>query len=84
MAVCRECQYAVWLDQIEGHLQKQHKKPLKSAQAIGDAVCQWPGLIQHPSELKIPGNGVQSVPQLPVYDDGLLCQLEAEHCQYVA
>ena len=83
VAVCRECQYAIWPDQIEGHLQKQHKKLLKSAQAIGDAVRQWAGLIQYPSELKIPNTGVQSVPQLPVYDDGLLCQMGGEHCQYV-
>ncbi|KAE8852437.1 hypothetical protein PTNB73_10604 [Pyrenophora teres f. teres] len=25
VAACRECRYAVWPDQIEGHLQKQHK-----------------------------------------------------------
>lgn len=39
LAVCRECRYAVWPDQIKGHLQKQHKESLKSAQAVRDAVC---------------------------------------------
>ena len=73
IVVCRECRYAVWPDQIEGHLQKQHKKSLKSAQAVDNAVRQWPNLPQYPSELEIPSNGIDPIPQLPVYDDGLLC-----------
>lgn len=83
LAVCRECRYAVWPDQIEGHLQKQHKTSLKSAQAVGDAVRQWPGLLQYPSELEIPTSCVDAISQLPVYDDGLLCQLESARCRLV-
>ncbi|KAK7177381.1 hypothetical protein PSPO01_16574 [Paraphaeosphaeria sporulosa] len=33
VAVCRECRYAVWPDQIEGHLQKLHKQPRNRARA---------------------------------------------------
>ncbi|RYO26416.1 hypothetical protein AA0113_g12493 [Alternaria arborescens] len=84
LAVCRECRYAVWPDQIEGHLQKQHKKSLKSAQAVGNAVRQWPSLLQYPSELEIPSNGIDPISQLPVYDDGLLCRLGPARCQYIA
>lgn len=83
LAVCRECRYAVWPDQIERHLEKQHKKSLKSAQAVGDAVRQWPGLLQYPGELEIPSNGIDPIPQLPVYDNGLLCRLSPGRCQYV-
>jgi superfamily II DNA helicase RecQ len=84
VAVCRECRYAVWPDQIESHLRKQHKKPPKSIRAVGDAVRQWAGLLQYPSEWTIPDNNVQPIPQLPVYDDGLLCQLEPKRCRHIA
>ncbi|KAL1640735.1 hypothetical protein SLS61_010230 [Didymella pomorum] len=84
VAVCRECRYAVWPDQIEGHLQKLHKQPQKKAKAIGDAVRGWANLLQYPIELEIPSNGVDPIPQLPVYDDGLLCLLETEQCQHIA
>ncbi|OAL42729.1 hypothetical protein IQ07DRAFT_616828 [Pyrenochaeta sp. DS3sAY3a] len=57
VAVCRECRYAVWPDQIKGHLQKQHKQLHRRAKAVGDA-------------LEIPSNGVQPIPQLPVWSAG--------------
>ena len=84
VAVCRECRYAVWPDQIEGHVQKRHKQPQKKAKAIGDAVRGWADLLQYPSELEIPSKGVDPIPQLPVYDDGLLCLLDTERCQHIA
>jgi hypothetical protein len=83
VAVCRECRYAVWPDQIAGHLQKQHKKPRREAEAVGESIRSWPGLIQYPSELDAPSSVVQPVPQLPVYADGLLCQLDPGRCQLV-
>jgi hypothetical protein len=30
-----QCQYAVWPDQIEGHLQEQHKIKRKEASKVG-------------------------------------------------
>jgi hypothetical protein len=38
VAVCHECRYAVWPDQIEGHLQEQHKVSYKKAKAVGEEV----------------------------------------------
>ncbi|KAG9382309.1 DUF3505 domain containing protein [Pyrenophora tritici-repentis] len=52
VAACRECRYAVWPDQIEGHLQKQHKVSYKEAEAVGQQVRSWAGLVQYPSELE--------------------------------
>ncbi|KAG9378482.1 DUF3505 multi-domain protein [Pyrenophora tritici-repentis] len=54
VAACRECRYAVWPDQIEGHLQKQHKVSYKEAEAVGQQVRSWAGLVQYPSELEVP------------------------------
>jgi hypothetical protein len=38
VVACRECRYAVWPDQIEGHLQRQHKVSCKEAEAIRQQV----------------------------------------------
>ncbi|KAF7445726.1 DUF3505 domain containing protein [Pyrenophora tritici-repentis] len=54
IAACRECRYAVWPDQIEGHLQKQHKVSYKEAEAVGQQVRSWARLVQYPSELEVP------------------------------
>jgi len=63
LAVCKECQYAIWPDQIEGHLRgKHHKMPQKKAREIAEEVCGWPGLIPFTSELKVPVRIHQLIP----------------------
>ncbi|KAF7441548.1 DUF3505 multi-domain protein [Pyrenophora tritici-repentis] len=84
VAACRECRYAVWPDQIEGHLQKQHKVSYKEAEAVGQQVRSWAGLVQYPSELEVPTGAPKPVRQLPVYTDGMLCQFDSSCCYYVA
>jgi hypothetical protein len=75
VAICKECQYAVWPDQIEGHLQEQHKIKRKDASRVGLEVRSWVSVMQYPSEFVAPSQVVAPHPQLPVYTDGLLCQL---------
>ncbi|CAE7222418.1 DUF3505 domain containing protein [Pyrenophora teres f. teres] len=84
VAACRECRYAVWPDQIEGHLQKQHKVSYKEAEAVGQQVRSWAGLVQYPSELEVPTGAPKPVRQLRVYTDGMLCQFNSSCCYYVA
>jgi hypothetical protein len=84
VAVCKECRYAVWPDQIEGHLQEQHKIRLREASAEGEAIRSWAGVIQYPSQLKLPSRVPKPVTQLPLHADGLLCQLNLDSCQYIA
>jgi uncharacterized C2H2 Zn-finger protein len=84
LAICNECQYGVWPRQIEGHLHEQHKIPYKEAQLVGESIRSWPGLIQYPGELVLPDQIISSIPQLPLYPDGLLCQIKPARCQYVA
>jgi hypothetical protein len=45
VAACRECRYAVWPDQIEGHLQEQHKVSRKQADIVGEQIRSWAGLL---------------------------------------
>lgn len=83
LAVCRECQYTVQLDQIKGHLQKQYKKLLKRAQAISNTVCQQLSLLQYSSKLEILSNSINLIPQLLVYNNSLLCYFKLARCQYI-
>jgi hypothetical protein len=83
VAVCKECQYAVWPDQIEGHLQEQHKVKRREASAIGSEIRSWAGVMQYPSEFVAPSSIAAPHPQLPMYADGLLCQLDPSQCQQV-
>jgi hypothetical protein len=83
VAACQECRYAVWPDQIESHLQEQHKVSRKQADIVGEQIRSWADLLQYPSELKVPGGVPQPVLQLPMYADGILCQLYPSSCQYV-
>jgi hypothetical protein len=83
VAVCKECQYAVWPYQIEGNLQEKHNIRHKDASEIGSEVRSWTGVIQYPSEFTAPSGIVAPHPQLPVYADGLLCQLNRSQCQQV-
>ncbi|KAI0604030.1 DUF3505 domain-containing protein, partial [Pyrenophora tritici-repentis] len=70
-------------DQIEGHLQRQHKVSHKEAEAVGQQIRSWAGLVQYPSELEVPSGVPKPVRQLPVHVDGMLCQLGSGQCQRV-
>jgi hypothetical protein len=57
LAACRKRLYAVWPNQIDGHVRKQRKKTRRGARAVGDAVRPWPGLLRYPSNVEVPSNG---------------------------
>jgi RecQ family ATP-dependent DNA helicase len=84
VAVCKECRYAVWPSQIEGHLQEQHRIGRKRARAVGESIRTWSNLIQDPSELVLPNQVDEPFAQLSLYQDGLLCQLDPTRCQYIS
>jgi uncharacterized C2H2 Zn-finger protein len=83
IVACRECRYAVWPGQIESHLQGQHKVSYKQAEIVGEQIRNWAGLLQYPSELEVPGGVSRPVPQLAMYTDGLLCQLDSGQCSRI-
>ena len=84
MVVCKECRHAVWPGEIQGHLQgRHHKIEQKKAEAIADNVSDWPGLKPFASELQVPARIDEPISQLPLHEDGMLCQREPDSCQYV-
>ncbi|KAI1521337.1 hypothetical protein PtrSN001A_012196, partial [Pyrenophora tritici-repentis] len=50
-----------------GHLQRQHKVSHKEAEAVGQQIRSWAGLVQYPSELEVPSGVPKPVRQLPVH-----------------
>jgi hypothetical protein len=45
-----------------------------------DEVSGWAGLIEHASELEVPGQVITAIQQLLVYADGLMCCIDLDHC----
>jgi uncharacterized C2H2 Zn-finger protein len=84
LVVCKECRYAVWPKEIEGHLHgKHHRLPRKEAQQIAEEIYDWPGLIPFASELEVPFSVDIPIPQLALFDDGLKCHLKPGRCSYI-
>jgi hypothetical protein len=54
------------------------------ARSIEESDRSWPGLTRHPSEFMQPARVQDAYPQLPLYMDGLACELEPSRCQYIS
>ena len=53
VVVCKECHYAVWPDEIQGHLHgKKHRILKKEAGAIAKEVEEWPGIARYSGEVE--------------------------------
>jgi hypothetical protein len=83
LAVCKECQHGVLPSQIKSHVQRAHPPKRKQAKAIAEEVGSWPGLIQYAGELNVPSQVIEPIDQLPVYQDGLMCQMDPDHCRQI-
>jgi superfamily II DNA helicase RecQ len=82
--VCKECHYAVWPDEIQGHLHgKKHRIPKKEAGAIANEVEEWPGIARYSGEVELPHRIHEPIPELPLYTDGWKCQLGRDPCPYI-
>ena len=81
LVVCRTCQHAVWPNHAKSHLQSpRHGMKPRDAQSLADEIQGWPDVIATPDQLR---RIRQTVPQLPVYADGLRCRRAAD-CPYVS
>jgi hypothetical protein len=80
VAICRECRQGVLPSHIESHLQRVHRIKQKQAKHIAEKVRGWSGLTQYASEITVPSRLPESISQLPMYNDGLLCQLDPTRC----
>jgi hypothetical protein len=66
--------------QVESHLQRAHRVKGKQAEIVADEVSSWAGLIGYGSELEVPSQVIRAIQQLPVYADGLMCQIDPDRC----
>lgn len=84
LAICKECRHAVWPDQITSHLEGgHHRLGWKHAESAGDEVRGWNGLIAFLSKLEVPAQVQQPIPELPLFEDRLLCQKDPSNCRYI-
>jgi hypothetical protein len=83
IAICKECRHSVLPSHIKSYLQHAHKVKQKRAEDIAESVRSWLGLVEYASEIQVPSQVVAPLSQLPVYLDGLLCQLDTARCYKV-
>ena len=84
IVVCRECRYAVWPGQVKGHLMnKQHDMSTKQAVAVSEEISEWPGIARYPGDFHMPECVEEAVGGLPVFTDGIKCNLDEGGCRYV-
>jgi hypothetical protein len=76
IAVCKKCRHAVIPSHIRSHLRRVHKAKLRQAEEIAEKVGDWPGVVKYASEIAVPEHAIPAIHELPVYTDGLLCQLD--------
>jgi hypothetical protein len=80
LAICKECRHGVLPSQVKSHLQRTHRINRKQAELIAEDVSSWAGIIEYASELEVPSQAIQAIQQLPVYADGLMCQIDLDYC----
>jgi hypothetical protein len=83
LAVCRQCRHGILPNQVKSHLQRAHRVKRKQAEGVAEEVSSWAGLIQYASGLEVPSQVIQPVHPLPVYADGLMCQIEPDRCRRI-
>lgn len=81
IVVCKKCRHAVLPSHIRSHLQRVHKVKLQQAEGIAKRVCAWPRVVEYASEIAVPERAILAIHELPVYTDGLLCQLDPNRRQ---
>jgi superfamily II DNA helicase RecQ len=83
IAVCRECRHGVLPSHIESHVRRLHKVEHAEAKRIAEAVHGWAGVAEYASEVQVPSQVVEPIPELPMFADGKLCQLDPDGCHKV-
>ncbi|KAH7038988.1 hypothetical protein B0J12DRAFT_553844, partial [Macrophomina phaseolina] len=86
LVACRKCRHAVWPDAVGAHLRGgEHRMSRRQAQAVSDKLIELWGdrLLRRPAELEVPASVEAAIPQLPIFPDGLLCEVESDRCRFV-
>ena len=80
---CRRCRYAVRREQIRAHYQKQHHATTEDLRTISIFIDSKLRDVRGSREPRVPDHVDEAIPELPVYDDGLLCEVNVPRCQYI-
>jgi RecQ family ATP-dependent DNA helicase len=56
---------------------------IQDTKAISDQYSSQVKYLQDASELEIPQSNVEAIPQLPVFLDGILCEINPNQCHYI-
>jgi RecQ family ATP-dependent DNA helicase len=83
LAVCRQCGYGVLPSHAESHLRRAHRVHQKDAELIAAEIGGWAGLVEYASGIQVPEAVVEPIPELPVFEDGLLCQIDPHGCRQI-
>jgi hypothetical protein len=81
---CRACCIAVWPRQAKTHLLRAHTDvPAQTRAQIATELQTWPDLCLSEKDFTMPQGVQERVEGLPVYSDGLQCQLQPASCRYI-
>src|SRR5688572_16859903 len=83
LAVCKRCRYGVLPSHVESHLRRAHKVHQKEAELAAAEISDWAGLAEYASDITVPKVVVQPIPELPVFADGMLCQIDPHSCRQI-
>ncbi|KAF2748571.1 hypothetical protein M011DRAFT_331378 [Sporormia fimetaria CBS 119925] len=83
LVICKECRHGVLPSHVKSYLQCVHSVSCKQAELVADEVSSWTGLIEYASEVEVPSHVTQPILQLPVWPDGLMCQIDPGHCRQI-
>lgn len=83
LAVCKECGHGVLPSQVKSHVQRAHLAKCKQAKLIADEVSSSAGLVEYAIELEVLSQVAEPIQQLPVYTDGMSCQLDHNRCRRI-
>jgi hypothetical protein len=83
IAVCKECRHGVLPSHIESHLQRIHRIKQSQARSVAEGVRNWAGVAEYASELIVPSCIIPPISGIPLYSDGLICQLDQSRCHQI-
>ena len=84
LAVCKQCQHAIWPREVRRHYySKEYRLPKKIVDQIEVAIQGWDGLYQGPSQLEAPTPVNRPIEPLKLQRDGLLYREEPTKYQFV-
>jgi hypothetical protein len=78
--ICKECQHAVWPNEVDSHLGGRHHKMKKEERGLVQEAINllWRGLITEPTQFIAPVEVEDNITELPSYE-GWICRF----CAYI-